>query len=179
MVSRETLIPVEDIRVTVIQTDADSNVSGGINDPSPLPYYTPLGTMNQHQEGPPGLQCHNHPADQAGQQRHGRRTKEPHAGRRNHGHTDTTGNLAEHVVTPHISEIGYKFPEGPIDTGNPQEIDVNTQNIKNQDGMLRKVDRNRAGITGKVGTKPNSSPDKPDNNSIPCNETIFPAKPPQ
>ena len=54
------------------------------------------------------------PADQTEQWRHGRGAKELHAGRRNDGHADTTGNLAKHVVTPHTSEKRYEAPNGSI-----------------------------------------------------------------
>ena len=134
------LIPFEDVRVGIIQTDADTNVSGRISNPTPPPSYTPPGFKNQHHEGPPDLQCHNHPAHKAGQWRHGRRTKEPHAGRRNHGHADTTGNLAKHMITPRTSEKRYEAPDGSIyiDWKLPK-FGVTTPNNRTKDGMLREV----------------------------------------
>ena len=108
------LILTEGIRVGVIQTDADTNVSGGISDPTPPPSYTPLGFRNQHHEGSPDVQYHDPPADQAGQWKHGRGAKELHAGRRNDGHADTTENLAKHVVTPQTSKKKYQAPDGSV-----------------------------------------------------------------
>ena len=49
------LILTEGIRVVGVQTVADTNVSGGISDPTPLPSYTLLGSMSQHHKGSPDL----------------------------------------------------------------------------------------------------------------------------
>ena len=130
------LILTEDIRVVVVQTDADTNVSGGISVPTPPPYYTPLRFRNRHHEGSPDIQYHDPPpADQTEQWRHGRGAKELHAGRRNDGHADTTGNLARHVVTPHTSKKRYDAPDGSMYIDwKPPKIGVTTQKNRTKRG---------------------------------------------
>ena len=99
------------------------------------------------------------PADQAGQRRHGRGAMELHVGRRNDGHTDTTGNLAKHVVTPRASKKRYDAPDGSIYIDwKPPKVGVTTQKNRTRTECRREAGQNRAGIDSRTGTKHNKQP---------------------